>query len=175
MIFRFKYVHIFVFLSNIPHFFAFWLFHDVTSLFLILLTFLQWNLHTQYIFNQDIYRTKWFIILESQFIDNLELFQTKRKDFWLLHWVLWVVFYVLISWENDQKNENIPQFNTVWLASLRARCCFRLSFGLSNSGYGFTVIKKNHILNCHLRIQKFLLKTQIYKFVVGNCGISVYC
>ena len=131
MIFRFKYVHVFVFLSNIPHFFAFWLFHVVTSLFLILLTFLQWNLHTQYIFNQDIYRTKWFIILESQFIDNLELFQTKRKDFWLLHWVLWVVFYVLISWENDQKNENIPQFNTVCLASLRARCCFRLSFGLS--------------------------------------------
>ena len=49
----------------------------MTVLFLILLSFLQLCLHTQYIFNQNIYRTKWFTILESQFIGNLELFQNK--------------------------------------------------------------------------------------------------
>ena len=29
-------------------------------------------------YQQNIYRTKWFNILESQFIDNLELFWTKK-------------------------------------------------------------------------------------------------
>ena len=47
------------------------LFHDMASLFFILLSFLQWNLYTQYIFNQNIYRTKRFTILESRVICNL--------------------------------------------------------------------------------------------------------
>ena len=48
------------------------------TLFFISLSFLQWNLHIQYLFNQSIYRTNWFTILENQFIANLELFQTKK-------------------------------------------------------------------------------------------------
>ena len=32
----------------------------------------------QYVFNQNIYRTKRFTIFESQFIGNLELFWTKK-------------------------------------------------------------------------------------------------
>ena len=48
------------------------------SRILILLSFLQWSWHAQYIFNQNMYRTKWFTILESQFIDNLELFWTQK-------------------------------------------------------------------------------------------------
>ena len=50
---------------------------------------------------------------------------------------------------------------------------FRLCFSFS-SGYDFTVIKSRHILNCYPFLKKFLLKTQIYKLVVGNCGRSIY-
>ena len=44
----------------------------MTSLLLILL-FLQLNLHTQYIIYQNIYRTKWFTVLESQIEGILEV------------------------------------------------------------------------------------------------------
>ena len=44
----------------------------MTSLFLPLLSFLQLNLRTQYIFNQNLYRTKWFTICEGQFIGKLQ-------------------------------------------------------------------------------------------------------
>ena len=34
--------------------------------------------HTLYIFNKNIHKTKWFTILEDQFIGNLELFWIKK-------------------------------------------------------------------------------------------------
>ena len=33
--------------------------------------------------------------------------------------LLWMVFCVIISWVNGRKSENLLQFNTGWLASLR--------------------------------------------------------
>ena len=39
-------------------------------LILILSSFLQWNLHIQYIFNPNIYRTKWFNTLYPVFPNN---------------------------------------------------------------------------------------------------------
>ena len=37
-------------------------------------------MHTQHIFNENIYISKWFTILENQFIGNLELFWTKPNS-----------------------------------------------------------------------------------------------
>ena len=163
-----------------------------------------------------------------------------------------MVFCVGISWVNDQKYENIQQFHTDWLASLRRWYYFRLCFSFSCSAishkdywdalyfhqkvlkkrftwskkprifpapwfnvvlsleklcqavvarnehsnlqptlnkdargaslkvlvndccYDLTVIKKSQTLNCYSFLQKFLLKTQIYKLAVGNCGSSIY-
>ena len=53
--------------------------------FLILVSFPQWNLHKQHTLNQNIQRTKWFTILESQFIVNLELFCTKKIPVFTLY------------------------------------------------------------------------------------------
>ena len=50
----------------------------MASLFLTLLSFLPLNLHTEYIINPNIYRIKWFTILESRFIGNLEPFGLKQ-------------------------------------------------------------------------------------------------
>ena len=49
------------------------------SLFFILFSFLQWNLHTQCIFNQNTNRTKWFAILESQFYRQSRAFLDYKK------------------------------------------------------------------------------------------------
>ena len=72
-------LNMYVFLSNIPHFLP--LFNNLMIwlyFFFILLLLLQWYLYTQYVFNQNMYRTKWFTILEIQFIGNLELFWIKK-------------------------------------------------------------------------------------------------
>ena len=53
--------------------------------FLILVSFPQRNLHKQHILNQNIHRTKWFTILESQFIVNVELFCTKKIPVFTLY------------------------------------------------------------------------------------------
>ena len=37
---------------------------------------------TQYIFNQNIYRIECFTFFESKFIDNFELFSTKKNSFY---------------------------------------------------------------------------------------------
>ena len=44
---------------------------------------------------QNIYKTQWFTILESQFIDNLELFCPKKL--WFLHLLLGMVFSMVRS------------------------------------------------------------------------------
>ena len=62
-----------------------------------------------------------------------------------------------------------------WLASPRTRYYFRLCFSFNCSGYDLTLIQRNHIFNCYLFLQKFLLKTKSYKLAVGNCDSSVYC
>ena len=59
------------------------------------------------------------------------------------------------------KNQNLLQFNTRWLASLRTRYYFRLCFSFSCSGYDTTLIQKSHTLNCYSFLHKFLLKTII--------------
>ena len=73
------------------------------------------------------------------------------------------VLCVVILWVNGRKYENLMQFNTSWLASLRAWYYFRFYFSFSCSGYDLTLIKKSHTLNCYL----FLQKLQTYKLVVG--------
>ena len=139
-------LNIFIFLPNLPHFSR----HDINSLFLILLSFLQWNLYTP---NQDIYRHKWLTILESQFIDKEGFLGLKTLLF--CHWILWVLLCVVISQVNGRKYENLPQFNTDCLAFLRTWHYFRLGFSFGCSGYHLTVIKKSHILNCCSLLQKF--------------------
>ena len=62
--------------------------------------------------------------------------------------------------------ENLLQFNTSWLASLRTWYYFRLCFSFSCSGYDLTLIKKSHTRNCYLFSQKFLLKTKTYKLLL---------
>ena len=60
--------------------------------------------HTFYIFNQNIYRTKWFTILESQFIGNPELFWTKKiSGFYIKFYGGW---YSLL-WYHDWAVENM--------------------------------------------------------------------
>ena len=61
--------------------------------------------------------------------------------------LLWVVFCVLTSWVNGRKYENLLQFNTGWLASLRTWYYFRLCFSLSCSGYDHTLTAKSCISN----------------------------
>ena len=84
----------------------------------------------------------------------------------------------MILWANDRKYENLLQFNTSWLASLRTGYCIRLCFNFSCSCFDLTLIKNSHTLNCYLFLQKFLLKTKTYKLaflVFGKYGSSVYC
>ena len=86
--------------------------------------------------------------------------------------LLWVVFCVAISRVNGRKYENLLQFNTSWLASLKKRC-FRLCFSFYCSGYELILIKKSR--NCYSFLQKFFWKTRTYKLVVGNYDGSIYC
>ena len=72
-----------------------------------------------------------------------------------------MVFYVIISWVNIQKLENLLQFNTSWLASLRTWYYFELCFSFSCSGYDFTLTKKNSILNYYSNVSG-------KKFTAGN-------
>ena len=58
--------------------------------------------------------------------------------------LLWVLFCVMVSWVKGQKHENVFQFNTSWLASLKMQYYFRLSFSFSCSGYDVTFIKSSH-------------------------------
>ena len=86
-----------------------------------------------------------------------------------------MVFCLMISWMSSWKSENILQFNTSWLVSLQLWYYFRLCFSFSFSGYDLTLIKKSHILNCYLFLQKFLFKTKTYKLVVGKYRKSYQC
>ena len=86
-----------------------------------------------------------------------------------------MVFCVMVSRANGRKYENLLRFITSWLASLRKWYYFRLCFSFSCSGYDLISIKKSHTLNCYPFLQKFLLKTKIFKFVAGDCGSSIYC
>ena len=49
--------------------------------------------------------------------------------------LLWVVFCVMMSWVNGRKYENLLQFNTSWLVSVRMWFYFRLCFSFTCSGY----------------------------------------
>ena len=82
--------------------------------------------------------------------------------------LLWVIFCVMISWVNGRKYENLLQFNTGWLASLRTWYYFMLCFSSSCFGYDLTLIKNSHNITCYS-------KTKTYKMAVGNCDSSVYC
>ena len=48
-------------------------------------------------------------------------------------------------------------------------------FSFSCSEYDLPLIKKSNTLNYNSFLQKFLLKTKIYKLVVGICDSSIYC
>ena len=87
----------------------------------------------------------------------------------------WLVFCVMITWVNGRKYDNLLQFNTSWLASLRPWYYLRLGFSSSCSGYDHRLIKKSHTINYYLFLRKFLPKTKTYKFIVGNRGSSIYC
>ena len=65
---------------------------------------------------------------------------------WMVQYIIlvWVVFCVIISWVNGQKCENLLQFNTSWLASLRTWYYFRLYFSFNRSDFDLTLIKKSH-------------------------------
>ena len=101
----------------------------------------------------------------------------KWRICWMTPYIisLWVLCCVMISWVNGRKYENLLQFNTSWLASLRTWYYLKLYFNCNCSGYDLTLIKNCHTVNCYLFLQKFLLKAKSYKLVVGNCGSSIYC
>ena len=65
-----------------------------------------------------------------------------ESPLWRYIILLWVVFCVITSWVNCWKYENLLQFNTSWLASLRTWLYFRHCFSFSCSGYDFMLIKK---------------------------------
>ena len=79
----------------------------------------------------------------------------------------------MISWLNGQKYENLLQFNTTWLASVRM--WYILDFDLTSVVLAMTLIKKRHTLNFYSLLHKFLLKTKTYELGVGNCGSLIYC
>ena len=79
----------------------------------------------------------------------------------LAQWPVWVVFCVITSWVNGRKYENLSEHNFSWLPALRTSYYFRLCFGFSCFIFDLTLIKKNHTLNCHSFLHKFLLKTKI--------------
>ena len=70
--------------------------------------------------------------------------------------ILNIASSMVISWVNGQKFENILQFNTSWLASLRTWYYFGFCFSFNCSAYDLILTKKSHTSNS--------------KFVVGNCG-----
>ena len=72
----------------------------------------------------------------------------------------------LSSWVNSQKYENLLQFDTSWLASLKTWHYFRLCFTFSWSGYDLTLIKTSDPLNCYLFLQKFLLEKNVKSLIV---------
>ena len=101
---------------------------------------------------------------------------SKWRTCWMAPINVHKVFCVVISWVNGWKHENLLQFNTSWLASLRMwYLYFKLCFSSSCSGYDLTLIKKWRTLNCYSFLQIFLLKTKTYKLVVGNCGSPICC
>ena len=102
--------------------------------------------HIFYRFNQNTYRTKWFTILESQFMGNPEIFWTKR-DFWFLHYILCMGgIHCCDIMSELLKYENLPQFNADWLASLKTWYYFRLCFSFNFSGFDLTVIKPKSLI-----------------------------
>ena len=80
-----------------------------------------------------------------------------------------MAFSVVLSWGDVRKYENLTQFNTDWLASPGAW----YYFSFSRSGYDLTVIKSRQTWNCYSLFWDFLLKTQIYKLLVG--AVVVQC
>ena len=92
----------------------------------------------------------------------------------------------MISWVNGWKYENLLQFNTSWLASLRMwYLYFKLCFSSSCSDYDLTLIKKWRTLNCYSFLQNFywkqklensLLVTVVAQFTAKtiNSGKTIY-
>ena len=54
---------------------------------------------------------------------------------------------IMSEWSKIHEYENLLQFNTSLLTSLRTRYNFRLCFSFSCSGYCLSLIKKTHALN----------------------------
>ena len=71
----------------------------------------------------------------------------------------------------SEQSKMWESFNTSWSASLRTGLCFSFCCFV----YDLILIKKSLTSNCYLFLQKFLLKTKIYKLAVGNCRSSIYC
>ena len=75
-----------------------------------------------------------------------------------------------------RKYENLLQFITSWLASLRKWYYSRLFiiiFSFSCSGCDLTLIRKRDTLNCYSLLLKLLLKTKTYKLVLGNWQLNL--
>ena len=85
-----------------------------------------------------------------------------------------MVFCVMISWVNGRKQENLLQFNTSWLASLRIWYYFRLFSIFSCPCYDLILIKKSKInwsltYYSHVKILCFSILRE-KNFVPGNGG-----
>ena len=127
----------------------------MTSFFLVLLSFLQWNFHTFCIYIESKYTQIQLVYILLIYRQSTAL--KDLKSLWFLHWILWVVFCVVVLWVNGQKYENLPQLNTNWLAFL-GTWCFKHCFSLSCSGYGLWIsikllfgLTKVHIKNTNLQ------------------------
>ena len=81
----------------------------------------------------------------------------KDTQYWYGWYSMWWYHEWTVEWKSEY--QNLLQFNTGWLASLRTWYYFRLCFSFS--------CKMSHTLNCYPFIQKPFIR--FYKFVFSNC------
>ena len=127
-------------------------------------------MYTQYILNQNIYRSK--------FRGNIELFWAKAiSGFYTKYFGSYSLWY-RISWMNCRKYKHFPQVNTGWLAFLRTWYYSRLCFSFSCAGCDHVVIKKSHTLNWYSLLvtvaAQFTIKTTNSKKSVYFLSLSSY-
>ena len=97
---------------------------------------------------------------------------------WYTYWMTPIKIHNISMSGSLSDMENLLQFNTSWLVSVRTWSYFRLFFSFSYSSYDLEepiLNMKSHTLNWYWFLLKFLLKTKTYNLAVGNCGSSIYC
>ena len=144
------------------------------SVFFILLSSLQWNLHTHFIYLIKILTEPSGLLYWKVNLWAVQSFFGLKEiaGFYITYYV-WVVFTVVISWVSCRKYENLPQFNADWLASLKTWYYFRLCFSSNCSGFDLTVIKPvSHIIHKQKLFSKQVFSYFTYKKNFGPKNVG---